>query len=232
VLLGEAGIGKSRIVEAFRQLVSDESHVTLRYQCSPYHIDSALHPIIRQLEQAAGLAADNPPLVKLDKLEALLRRGTTSLEEARASDGSLARETLVVGGVEQPVEVERQERYLGGAQGYWLCPACSRRCCALFIVQNAPVGSVLACRKCHRLSHRSRVLQRHKAVLRVAKLRKKLGAEPSLLSPIPPRHPRWRRDYYARMVRQLAEQEAILVGMLGDIVHALKRRKGRLHGPR
>src|SRR5262249_20906637 len=69
------------IVETFRQLVSDESHTTLRYQCSPYHIDSALHPIIRQLEQAAGLAADDPPLVKLEKLEALLRRRTTSLEE-------------------------------------------------------------------------------------------------------------------------------------------------------
>jgi predicted ATPase len=81
VLLGEAGIGKSRIVEAFRQLVSNESHTTVRYQCSPYHIDSALHPIIRQLEHAAGLAAEDPPSVKLDKLEALLRRGTTSLEE-------------------------------------------------------------------------------------------------------------------------------------------------------
>jgi len=81
VLLGEAGIGKSRIVETFRQLVSDESHITLRYQCSPYHIDSPLHPVIRQLEHAAGLAADDSPLVKLDKLEALLRRRTTSLEE-------------------------------------------------------------------------------------------------------------------------------------------------------
>ena len=81
VLLGEAGIGKSRIVEAFRQLVSNESHTTVRYQCSPYHIDSALHPIIRQLEHAAGLAAEDSPSVKLDKLEALLRRGTTSLKE-------------------------------------------------------------------------------------------------------------------------------------------------------
>jgi predicted ATPase len=53
MLLGEAGIGKSRIVETFRQLVSDESHITLRYQCSPYHIDSALHPIIRQLERVS-----------------------------------------------------------------------------------------------------------------------------------------------------------------------------------
>src|SRR5262249_12939516 len=81
MLSGEAGIGKSRVLEAFRQLVSDEPHITLRYQCSPYHIDSALYPIIRQLEHAARLAADDPPMVKLDKLEALLARATTSLEE-------------------------------------------------------------------------------------------------------------------------------------------------------
>jgi len=43
---------------------------------------------------------------------------------ATALDGSLARETLmlVVGGVEQPVEVERHERPHGGSQGYWRCP--------------------------------------------------------------------------------------------------------------
>jgi len=81
VLLGEAGIGKSRIVETFRELVSNESHITLRYQCSPYHIDSALHPIIRQLEHAAGLTAEDSASVKLDKLEALLRRSNTPLEE-------------------------------------------------------------------------------------------------------------------------------------------------------
>jgi class 3 adenylate cyclase/predicted ATPase len=81
VLSGEAGIGKSRIVDAFHQLISDEPHVTVRYQCSPYHIDSALYPIIRQLEHAAGLVADDPPVAKLDKVEALLQRTTTSLQE-------------------------------------------------------------------------------------------------------------------------------------------------------
>jgi predicted Ser/Thr protein kinase len=89
VLLGEAGIGKSRIVETFRQLVSDESHITLRYQCSPYHIDSSLHPIIRQLEHAAALAADDSPLVKLDKLETLLRR--RRLRETLGMLGAAAR---------------------------------------------------------------------------------------------------------------------------------------------
>jgi class 3 adenylate cyclase/predicted ATPase len=81
VLSGEAGIGKSRIVETFRQRVSGEARIALRYQCSPYHIDSALHPIISHIEHAAGLAADDSPNVKLSKLEVLLRRGSTALED-------------------------------------------------------------------------------------------------------------------------------------------------------
>src|SRR5262245_9164491 len=81
VLSGEAGIGKSRIVETFRQRVSGEARIVLRYQCSPYHIDSALHPIISHIEHAAGLTADDSPKEKLAKLEALLRRGSTALED-------------------------------------------------------------------------------------------------------------------------------------------------------
>ena len=81
LLSGEAGIGKSRIVETFRQLVSEEPHITMCYQCSPYHVDSALHPIIGQIEHAAHLVADDPPLAKLRKLEFLLSRASTPVDE-------------------------------------------------------------------------------------------------------------------------------------------------------
>ena len=71
---GEAGIGKSRIVAAFEERLHAEAHLRLRYFCSPYHQDSALFPIIDQLGQVAGFAREDPPALKLEKLEALLAR--------------------------------------------------------------------------------------------------------------------------------------------------------------
>jgi predicted ATPase len=52
----------------------------LRYQCSPYHTNSALHPFIAQLERAAGFKADDTSEQRLDKLEALLAMGASRLQ--------------------------------------------------------------------------------------------------------------------------------------------------------
>ena len=72
LLTGEPGIGKSRLSVALQERLRDEPHVRLRYFCSPYHQDSALHPTIVQLERAAGFERDDTPETKLHKLEALL----------------------------------------------------------------------------------------------------------------------------------------------------------------
>ena len=56
LLSGEAGIGKSRLAAALIERLAGEPHTRLRYFCSPQHTDSALHPIIGQMERAAGLA--------------------------------------------------------------------------------------------------------------------------------------------------------------------------------
>jgi class 3 adenylate cyclase len=53
LLSGEAGIGKSRLVQTVRERVGAESHLRLQYQCSPYHSYSAFYPIIAQLERVA-----------------------------------------------------------------------------------------------------------------------------------------------------------------------------------
>jgi ABC-type transport system involved in cytochrome c biogenesis ATPase subunit len=72
LLSGEAGIGKSRLAAQLAAEVANEPHTRLRYQCSPYHRDSGLHPFVVQLGRAVRLAAEDPPETQLDKLEALL----------------------------------------------------------------------------------------------------------------------------------------------------------------
>ncbi len=74
LLVAEAGIGKSRISRALLDALADQAHIRIRYQCSPYHTDSALFPVIQQLIHAAGITADDPTDTRLDKLEALLAR--------------------------------------------------------------------------------------------------------------------------------------------------------------
>ena len=82
LLTGEAGIGKSRLAVALVERLAGEPHTRLRYFCSPQHTNSALYPIIGQIEHAAGLAHDDTPQAKLDKLNAVLEQTSTSIEDA------------------------------------------------------------------------------------------------------------------------------------------------------
>ena len=82
LLSGEAGIGKSRLTAALLERLASEPHTRLRYFCSPQHTDSALYPIIGQMERAAGLAHGDTAQVKLDKLDALLAQTSTSKQDA------------------------------------------------------------------------------------------------------------------------------------------------------
>ena len=82
LLSGEAGIGKSRLTAALLERLADEPHTRLRYFCSPQHTDSALYPMISQMERAAGLAHDDTAQTKLDKLDAMLAQTSTSKQVA------------------------------------------------------------------------------------------------------------------------------------------------------
>ena len=74
---------------AVLERLATEPHARLRYFCSPQHTDSALYSIIGQMERAAGLAHDDKPQAKLDKLDAVLAQTSTS-----AQDAALFAETL------------------------------------------------------------------------------------------------------------------------------------------
>jgi class 3 adenylate cyclase/tetratricopeptide (TPR) repeat protein len=81
LISGEAGIGKSRLTAALLERLSPEPHTRLRYFCSPRHMDSALYPVISQMERAAGLVHSDSPRAKLDKFGALLAQTSTSIED-------------------------------------------------------------------------------------------------------------------------------------------------------
>jgi class 3 adenylate cyclase len=89
LLAGEPGIGKSRLLRALRQEMSGEPHLVLSHFCSPYHINSALHPTIGQLERAAGFAPGDKPEARRAKLEDLLGQATEQLDEAVPLIGAL-----------------------------------------------------------------------------------------------------------------------------------------------
>ena len=79
-LRGEAGLGKSRLCAAVRDAVMEQQPVLLRYHCSQRFQNTALYPVIRHLEHAAGFADGDDPGTKLDKLQALLLRNQPQAE--------------------------------------------------------------------------------------------------------------------------------------------------------
>ena len=69
-VIGEAGIGKSRAIEALRAALAGEPHARIHLQGSPYYSDSALFPVIKHLSRAARFAAGDSATVRIEKLRA------------------------------------------------------------------------------------------------------------------------------------------------------------------
>jgi predicted ATPase len=67
LLSGEGGIGKSRLVHVLQEYVAAEPQAWLTpCQCSPYHQNTALYPIIELLERVAlRFERDEAPQHKL-----------------------------------------------------------------------------------------------------------------------------------------------------------------------
>jgi TOMM system kinase/cyclase fusion protein len=82
LLSGEAGIGKSRLVEVLRERVGHERATWLTFRCSPYNINSALYPVITHLQRFLQFRREDTLEQRLDKLESVLQAARFPLQEA------------------------------------------------------------------------------------------------------------------------------------------------------
>lgn len=71
VIRAEAGLGKSRLLAALEENLGDDKAKTLVFDCSPYHQNTALYPLVRQLARLAGFQAGDTEQQRLEKLARL-----------------------------------------------------------------------------------------------------------------------------------------------------------------
>jgi class 3 adenylate cyclase/predicted ATPase len=70
LIAGEAGLGKSRLLQAFRERLAETPHTWLECRCTPYTDGSPFHPLIKLVEQGLGFKPDDDAESKLRRLEA------------------------------------------------------------------------------------------------------------------------------------------------------------------
>ena len=80
LITGEAGIGKSRLLQALTEQIGDNR--VLNFQCLPYYSDTALSPIIERLNSKAGITPGASPEERIEKLRALLDRWGLDIPDA------------------------------------------------------------------------------------------------------------------------------------------------------
>ena len=87
LLSGEGGIGKSRLVQEFKEQITDDKHVRFDCRSSPYFQNSALYPVIELWEQVSAAAAAASE--KFDSLEQFLGQDVPVIEKIVPSSSAL-----------------------------------------------------------------------------------------------------------------------------------------------
>jgi len=82
LLTGDAGIGKSRLVQVLKDHVANEPHIRWECRSSEYSQNTALFPLTDLFQRILRFAAHEPPDEKLGKLEQALRQYRLPLQES------------------------------------------------------------------------------------------------------------------------------------------------------
>jgi class 3 adenylate cyclase/predicted ATPase len=81
LLSGEAGIGKSRLVQVLKEHLASEPHMLLECRCSPYSTNSPLYPVIDLWQRVLRFETAETPADKLHRLEQTLAQYRLPLAE-------------------------------------------------------------------------------------------------------------------------------------------------------
>jgi class 3 adenylate cyclase len=139
LLSGEAGIGKSRILAVLRERVGEERHISVRYQCSPHHLNDAFYPIVAQIRRAAGLAGVPTTDARLDRIEAMVARSSLNVKEVAPLVASLC--SVPFEGRYPPLDMapaEQKERSIAALSASTRALRARRRC---WRSSKTPTGS-------------------------------------------------------------------------------------------
>lgn len=82
LILGEAGIGKSRLLEELHAAVGEAPHAFVSWQCSAFHQTKPLYPIIERITRAADIVDGDDGPARLAKLTTLLSAADMPVESA------------------------------------------------------------------------------------------------------------------------------------------------------
>ena len=105
---GEAGIGKSRLVDALEERLHEDQHELIRLQCSPYHVTSAFYPIIQRLSRFAGFSSTDDQTMRAKKFSSILERYGENPSEVGPIYAELL--SLDAGDEFKPLDVSAQQR--------------------------------------------------------------------------------------------------------------------------
>ena len=128
LLTGEAGMGKSRLLEALAERVQ-EPHSLLRCQCSPYHRNSVLFPLKQLLRHRLDLSRDVSDQENQDRIRRVLERVGRNAPSSTLLLAELL--DLPVKDKLSPIEIDSkpaQERNAGDSRRRF-CPPWTVLCC-------------------------------------------------------------------------------------------------------
>jgi class 3 adenylate cyclase len=119
--VGEAGIGKSRLMQQLLEHIGTDSHETISVQCSPYHESSALYPVISAFERELEFAQANTE--GAHRLAALQRHLAVTAKADELTLGLFAHFLSIptevgVGSIEAMDTAQRRERTLQALVDY------------------------------------------------------------------------------------------------------------------